>query len=417
MSVDSLMELQECKWLEEPEEEGEGSKSKKSKSKKSKGKKSKGKKSKGKKPNGKKSKGKKPNGKNSNGKDSNGKNPDGGQIERGSVFHRFMDLPAELRLEIWELALLEPYRLTRFYPRNSLTCGPGCFLSIIFNSDVYDMPLAKLSKFLMLYMSRLYRRLLTSSAIVTSARSPALSSSTMAIYQLGRICGAIASLTLSSAAVLTTSTTCIPNPFFDPKSADTIETLQQGLLETHKGSLNVLDTNLAAIIGTSSAFLHLLQKGNVRRGWPAKKLQATDTNTRSLGHSQSNVDPGDTRTSQNITTSSMGGIQRSGLTGLAYTASKAGVVHLGQTLSAMLAPWNIRSNVCIPGYYHSEMTAPLPVMQNMRFGNTPAGRAGNPHDVAGFFLFLVGMSGSFVMEPCYLLMGEDSLSIRRGFRN
>lgn len=188
----------------------------------------------------------------------------------------------------------------------------------------------------------------------------------------------------------------IPNPYFDPQSVDTIEALQKGLLEAHKGSLNVLDTNLAGIIGISSAFLHLLQKGNVRRGWPAKKLQATDTNTRSLEHSQSNIDQGDLRTSQIISISSTGGILRSGLTGLAYTASKAGVVHLGQTLSTMLAPWNIRSNVCIPGYYESEMTAPLPVMQNMRFGNTPAARAGDPHDVAGFFLFLVGMGGSYI---------------------
>ncbi|KAI1825063.1 hypothetical protein F4861DRAFT_502933 [Xylaria intraflava] len=188
----------------------------------------------------------------------------------------------------------------------------------------------------------------------------------------------------------------IPNPFFDPESADTIEALQEGLLEAHKGSLNVLDTNLSAIIGTSSAFLSLLHKGNTRRGWPVKKLQATDANTRSLEHSQPNVDPGDMRTSQIITMSSIGGIERSGLTGLASTASKAGVPHLGQTLSTMLAPWNIRSNVCIPGYYHSEMTAPLPVMQAMRFGNTPAGRAGDARDVAGFFLFLVGMSGSYV---------------------
>ncbi|KAI1351335.1 hypothetical protein F5Y01DRAFT_325490 [Xylaria sp. FL0043] len=165
-----------------------------------------------------------------------------------------------------------------------------------------------------------------------------------------------------------------PNPFFDSESADAIEALQQGLLEAHTGSLNVLGTNLAAIIGTSSAFLHLLHEGNVRRGWPAKKLQATDTNARSLEHLQSNVDPGYMRTSQIISISSMGGIQRSGLTGLAYTAGKAGVVHLGQTLSTMLAPWNIRSNVCIPGYYHT----------------------GDPHDVAGFFLFLVEMSRSFV---------------------
>lgn len=188
----------------------------------------------------------------------------------------------------------------------------------------------------------------------------------------------------------------IPNPFFDPESAETIEDLQQGLLEAHQGSLNVLDTNLAAVIGTSCAFLHLLQKGNIRRGWPAHKLQATDINARSLELSNSDIDPGDMRTSQIITISSIGGLQRSGLTGLAYAASKAGVVHLGQTLSTMLAPWNIRSNICIPGYYHSEMTAALPVMENMRFGNTPAGRAGEPRDVAGFFLFLVGIGGSFI---------------------
>lgn len=188
----------------------------------------------------------------------------------------------------------------------------------------------------------------------------------------------------------------IPNPWFDPASADTIEGLQQGLLEAHKGSLNVLDTNVSAVIGTSSAFLQLLYRGNVRRGWPAKKLNLTDANKRSLEHALSDVDPADMRTSQIITISSMSGIQRSGLTGLAYTASKAAILHLGKTLSTMLAPWNIRSNVIVPGYFHSEMTAPLPVMQDMRFSNTPAARAGDQQDVAGFFLFLVGTGGSYI---------------------
>lgn len=188
----------------------------------------------------------------------------------------------------------------------------------------------------------------------------------------------------------------IPNPWFEPESADTIEGLQQGLLEAHRGSLNVLDTNLSAVIGTTSAFLHLLHKGNVRRGWPAKKLNATDVNKRFLEHAPSSIGPGDMRTSQIITISSMSGIQRSGLTGLAYTASKAGILHLGETLSTMLAPWNIRSNVVVPGYFHSEMTAPLPVMQDMRFSNTPAARAGDLQDVAGFFLFLVGTGGAYI---------------------
>lgn len=120
------------------------------------------------------------------------------------------------------------------------------------------------------------------------------------------------------------------------------------------------------------------------------------------------------RTSQIITLSSIGRIQRSGLTGLAYSASKAGALHLGQTLSTMLAPWNIRSNVVIPGYCHSETTAPLPVMGNMRFGNTPAGQAGDFHDVTGFFVFLIGVSGAFI-NGC-LVMGLDSLSIRQAFR-
>ncbi|KAI0808857.1 hypothetical protein GGR55DRAFT_696561 [Xylaria sp. FL0064] len=81
-------------------------------------------------------------GEGSNGKEYSGEQSNGRQIKRGTVFHPFMRLPAELRLVIWKLALPEPYSLRRFYPGDLLTCGPDCYLSTIFNPEVFDMPLA-----------------------------------------------------------------------------------------------------------------------------------------------------------------------------------------------------------------------------------------------------------------------------------
>ncbi|KAH8201061.1 hypothetical protein TruAng_004757 [Truncatella angustata] len=195
----------------------------------------------------------------------------------------------------------------------------------------------------------------------------------------------------------------VANPFFDPSVAESIDELSRGLLAAHKATQDVIQTNTASIIGVSSSFLPLLHSGNLRRGWPGNKLTDHSTNTRQ-NQRAANVDQDDSRTSQIITVSSISGFERHGMTGLAYSASKAGATHLGKVFATMLVQWNIRSNVIIPGLYPSEMTAFIP-MDQILVSNTPAGRAGSCSDIAGVLLYLLGKAGAFVNGSVLLTDG------------
>ncbi|KAK6203673.1 hypothetical protein LQW54_008879 [Pestalotiopsis sp. IQ-011] len=177
-------------------------------------------------------------------------------------------------------------------------------------------------------------------------------------------------------------------PFYDPAAAKTIEELRDGLLEAHLHTQDVLQTNTGRIIGASSSFLPLLHKGNVKRGWSDSKLSEHALNKQQIATS-------DVRTSQIITVSSISGFERHWLTGLAYSASNAAATHLGKVLATMLVPWNIRSNVIVPGLYPSEMTAFLS-KDEIRISNTPAGRADSVEDVAGIILYLMDRGGAYV---------------------
>ena len=90
----------------------------------------------------------------------------------------------------------------------------------------------------------------------------------------------------------------------------------------------------------SGAFLHLLDKGNGRRGWVTGKRTE---------QKRVSGDPNDQRTSQIITVASISAFNRQVTAGMAYTASKAGAVILGKSLAYILAPWGIRSNMIAPG--------------------------------------------------------------------
>ncbi|KAI1498744.1 hypothetical protein F5X99DRAFT_392536 [Biscogniauxia marginata] len=185
-----------------------------------------------------------------------------------------------------------------------------------------------------------------------------------------------------------------PSPHYNPTTAETIEELRDGLLKAHEETQDVLQTNTASIIGVSSSFLLLLHKGNLRRGWPKTRLSADGLNKQQRNKS-SDGNTDDIRTSQIITVSSIAGFERHGITGLAYTASKTAATHLGKVLATILVPWNIRSNVIVPGFYPSEMTS-IPQMGKVTVSNTPAGRFGATEDVAGVLLYLIGRAGAFV---------------------
>jgi NAD(P)-dependent dehydrogenase (short-subunit alcohol dehydrogenase family) len=82
-----------------------------------------------------------------------------------------------------------------------------------------------------------------------------------------------------------------------------------------------------------------------------------------------------------------------------YTASKAGVVNLTRELAVQWARRGIRVNALAPGWFPSEMTAPMFDDEGgQRFirRGTPMGRAGEAHELDGALLFLASDASSFV---------------------
>lgn len=82
-----------------------------------------------------------------------------------------------------------------------------------------------------------------------------------------------------------------------------------------------------------------------------------------------------------------------------YTASKGGLKMLVRAMCAEWAEHNIQINGIGPGYFETEMTAPL--VQDQAFSGwvksrTPAGRWGQPAELAGAAVFLASRASDFV---------------------
>jgi 3-oxoacyl-[acyl-carrier protein] reductase len=80
-----------------------------------------------------------------------------------------------------------------------------------------------------------------------------------------------------------------------------------------------------------------------------------------------------------------------------YSASKAGVIGLSNTLARELAPLGIRSNCIAPGFIKTPMTDKIADKHRERILATiPLARAGEPDDVANAALFLASQMGSYI---------------------
>ncbi|OLV16006.1 SDR family oxidoreductase [Deinococcus marmoris] len=82
-----------------------------------------------------------------------------------------------------------------------------------------------------------------------------------------------------------------------------------------------------------------------------------------------------------------------------YTAAKGGLKMLVKAMCAEWAEHNIQINGIGPGYFATEMTAPL--VQDEQFsswvrGRTPAGRWGDPAELVGAAVFLSSRASNFV---------------------
>jgi len=82
----------------------------------------------------------------------------------------------------------------------------------------------------------------------------------------------------------------------------------------------------------------------------------------------------------------------------AYTASKAALQQLTRLLAVEWAEYNIQVNAIAPGWIHTEMTAGLRGTPRYGWvvGKTPAGRFGEPEELAGAAVFLCSPAADFI---------------------
>ena len=80
-----------------------------------------------------------------------------------------------------------------------------------------------------------------------------------------------------------------------------------------------------------------------------------------------------------------------------YAASKAGLHGLTKSVAKEMASRNIRCNAVAPGFIRTDMTAGLPEARvNELKRQIPAGRLGEPADVAGVVRFLAGPEAGYI---------------------
>jgi NAD(P)-dependent dehydrogenase (short-subunit alcohol dehydrogenase family) len=101
-----------------------------------------------------------------------------------------------------------------------------------------------------------------------------------------------------------------------------------------------------------------------------------------------------------------GHIVNRGVTHAAYSAAKAGVIHLGRALAVEWAADGIRVNSVSPGYTLTAMTRENPPEVNAGFAaQTPMGRLAEVEEVAEPVVFLLGSRASFVTGTDLLVDG------------
>jgi 2-dehydro-3-deoxy-D-gluconate 5-dehydrogenase len=81
-----------------------------------------------------------------------------------------------------------------------------------------------------------------------------------------------------------------------------------------------------------------------------------------------------------------------------YSAAKGAIVQLTKSMAIELAVYNIQVNAIAPGWIETDMTAPVKTMplNDEILARTPAGRWGQPEEVAGTAVYLASRASDFV---------------------
>lgn len=167
-----------------------------------------------------------------------------------------------------------------------------------------------------------------------------------------------------------------------------IEELSKNMLAPDEHDItSTYHVNLTGVHLTVATFLPLLDAANKARAAPAAGQPFKPR-------------------PQIITTSSIGGFNRSPLGNLSYGPSKAGVIHLTKQLATVLVPYDIRANTIAPGLYYSEMTEGMYKAQGKVDTHNvegtwdkklvPATRSGDEEDMGGVILWLCSRAGGYI---------------------
>ena len=97
-----------------------------------------------------------------------------------------------------------------------------------------------------------------------------------------------------------------------------------------------------------------------------------------------------------------------------YTAAKGGVRQLTRGMAVELAPHGIQVNAIAPGYFATEMNRAL--IDNAEFNawvckRTPAGRWGDPAEMAGLAVFLASAASNYMTGQMLVMDGGMSVAL------
>jgi NAD(P)-dependent dehydrogenase (short-subunit alcohol dehydrogenase family) len=90
-----------------------------------------------------------------------------------------------------------------------------------------------------------------------------------------------------------------------------------------------------------------------------------------------------------------------------YAAAKGGVINLTRELAAQWARRGVRVNALAPGWFPSEMSAPMFEEKGLRFieRTVPMGRPGREHELDGAVVFLASDASSYMTGQALVVDG------------
>jgi 2-deoxy-D-gluconate 3-dehydrogenase len=98
-----------------------------------------------------------------------------------------------------------------------------------------------------------------------------------------------------------------------------------------------------------------------------------------------------------------------------YSASKGGIVQMSRSMACAWAEDNIQVNAILPGWIDTELTRRARIeiegLHERAAARTPAGRWGDPRDLAGAAIFLASPASDFVTGVALPVDGGYSISI------